>query len=83
MIIKDLHKAGLSIVDDEYLVLRCDSCNNVWLVKNPEDGKISPRDWHCSFNYCNDPRAKEYHEKEMKMLEQIAKEAIEKDIEPF
>lgn len=85
MKIKDLHKKRVSIVTDEYLVLRCNSCNKVWLVEKPQDDKISPRDWHCLFNYCNEPQAKKYHEKEMEMLKQIAKEAEENgvDIEPF
>ncbi len=83
MKIKDLHKAGVSIVDDEYLVFRCNSCNKVWLVKKPEDDKVSPRDWHCSFNYCNDPGAKKYHEREMDMLRQMAKEAEGNGFEPF
>ena len=64
-------------------MLSCNVCNNAWLVKKPEDGKISPRAWHCPIKYCNDPQAKKYHEKENKMLEQMTKEAEEKDFEPF
>ena len=85
MKIKDLHKVGISIVTDEYLVLICNSCYKVWLFKKPENGKIPPRDWHCSFNYCNHPAAKRYYEREMEAVKSIEERCKEQgiEIEPF
>jgi hypothetical protein len=55
--VAELKRVGVTIVGENPLTLRCDSCGATWAVSPPSSGtKLRPSYWQC-VNQCNTKEA--------------------------
>ena len=54
----ELKKVGVTLEDENSMLLRCDNCGQGWVVMNPgRDHPLARGYWKCPYSRCNDPAA--------------------------
>lgn len=49
----ELRKAGVILVDDRKIILRCEKCGESWMPNLKPGGKLPRGYWQCPHHRCN------------------------------